>query len=377
MKSITGLLTIAALIAMPAVASAAVCADIAPAATAAPASGSEKCAAAIAKAGSSFVKAKMKAEIKCIAKTGTEDPTACPTAKDAAKVQKAVVKAQDGVAKACDAAAISGLPSSVNAVSGGVIASCMLSQHNVDTAMIIGESVGPATSWKGGKDRAKCGAAVNKAATSYVTGYMKTANKCMADQAKAGTPGDLSPICIGSWSGGVFVAPTDAKTADKLAKLLAKTEGGIQKKCGDNPIAAVQIKSLFGCRDAVTVDDLKNCVVCTNFGYIADMLEQQYAETGIYATGTLQDAVDAAVFGDKILLPADATYMEEVVISTDGISLVGCGGASDNRPQVTAVPAATGNGITSTGVSDLLFQSIKMVGQESNGIFSAVGDNLV
>jgi parallel beta-helix repeat protein len=44
---------------------------------------------------------------------------------------------------------------------------------------------------------------------------------------------------------------------------------------------------------------------------------------------------------------------------------------------VTAVPAATGNGITSTGVTDLLFQSIKMVGQESNGIFSAVGDNLV
>jgi parallel beta-helix repeat protein len=213
---------------------------------------------------------------------------------------------------------------------------------------------------------------VSGAANKFVKSVLKSVNKCVDGQTKAGTPGNLGAICIGSWTGGIFTAPTDAKAADGIGKATVKAEDSIQKSCGDDPIAAARIEELFACEGAQTADDLKNCVVCNNWGSLLNVVDQQYSETGSFvATGpdALQDAVDAAVAGGKLLI-GSGDYEEEVVVATDNLQLVGCGGATDERPTITppALPV-TNRGIFSANTDGVLYQSLEPNGHASDGIF--------
>jgi hypothetical protein len=87
------------------------------------------------------------------------------------------------------------------------------------------------------------------------------------------------------------------------------------------------------------------------------------------ATSDLQAAIDAAAVGDKLLLmPGD--YEQRLVVSTDGLALVGCGAARGDRPRLIAPPGTTsGSGIFAAGVDGLHFQSLEVIGWPDNGIF--------
>ncbi|HEY8514767.1 MAG TPA: parallel beta-helix domain-containing protein [Candidatus Binatia bacterium] len=357
----------------PTAALAAVCTDRTPAPITSVAPTARKCQETIASEGAKFLRAKLKTLSAC--RVNKKVPTgSCPTAKDVEKIEKAAAQATAKIAKACgDDAAQAGLTSSYATLTDPApIASCMLSQHNVIGEWIVANANGATTEpWPGtGKERANCIKELNKTAWQVADLALKHASNCIKTQMKKGAGGDLAPVCVGSFSGGNYVPPTDTKTAAKMTKLFAQIEGKIAKKCG--PVASLgQLETLFACPGAKSVADLQNCVVCNGFGGAVDALEQQYSETGkfvAHGTGAIQAAVDAASPGDKLLI-ASGTYAEEVLIQTHGLKLVGCGGATNDRPRIVPPsPEVAGRAIRANGVDDLLFQSLETFGQANDGI---------
>jgi len=367
------LLSALAALVIPEAAQAVVCADRTPAAITTVAPAALKCQEKIALEGAKFLKAKMKALSAC--RVNKKVATGgCPTAKDTDKIEKAAATAAANIAKACgDDPAQAGLTSSYASLTDPApISSCMLSQHNVVGEWIVANSNGATTEvWPGtGKDRENCIREINKTAWQVADLTLKHTNNCVKAQMKAGTAGDLAPICVGSFSGGSYVLPTDTKTADKITKLFTKIEGKIAKKCAP-VVTANQIDTLFACPGASSVADLQACVICNGFGGSADALAQQYSENGDFVAnglGAIQTAVDAAAANDKLLI-ASGTYAEEVLITTNGLQIVGCGGATDDRPRIVPpAPEVSGRGFRANGVDGLVFQSLYTFGQANDGI---------
>lgn len=365
------------------------CPERSPAAIAAVAAQSRKCQSTIAKEGGKYMTAKLKALGSCKVKRAAGS---CPDAKTTEKIDKARNKSVAKITAACaDDAVQAGLASSYASLTDDtVLSSCTLSQHSVSAELLSAISNGamaeewPATS----KDRGKCLKELSKAAVKFFSSAQKTATKCIAKATKAGIAGDLAQVCVGSFdSGESFVAPTDTKTADKQAKLLLKTEQSIAKKCAASE-SLDEIKSIFACPGSASVADLQRCIACAGWDAVFDAIEQQHAESGVFVAhgpGALQLAVGTgtvqatALAGTKFLIEP-GTYQEEVTIHQggDGIALVGCGAASDNRPRIIPpVSESTGRGIQATSVNGLVFQSLDFFNQANDHIRVTLGNDIV
>lgn len=388
---IRGALAIALAVTLAPAAEAAVsCSARTPAAITLAAANSQKCQDTIAKAGGKFLKIKMKTLAKC----KLAGPAgSCPTVKDQDKITKAADKAAAAIAKECGGDAVqAGLSSSYAAeTDDAVISSCMLSQHNVVGELVSAVTHGATTeAWIGtGVERAECVEELSKSGIKFVTKALKNASKCLAGQAKLGTPGNLAPVCLGAFTGtaAAMVAPSDEKTAGKQAKLQEKTEAAISDACtaaeglGD-------IATLFACPGAETVEDLQACVVCTGWNAVFDLVEQQFAESGEFVAngpGALQaavgvDGIEATANAGKKFLIDSGDYQEEVQIFAggDGMQLVGCGSATNARPRIIPPPVeSSGRGIRAANVDGLLFQSIDFFDQASDHIFVAAAQGVV
>ncbi len=391
MTGIRGAFVIAGalLLLAPAAGAAVSCPARTPAAITLAADGSQKCQATIAKEGTKFLKAKLKILAKCKLKNPAGS---CPTVADQGKIQAAANKAAGKIGSACgDDAVQAGLSSSyANETDDNVISSCLLSQHNVVGEGYSAVAHGATTeAWVGtGKERAGCVKALSKASVKFATKALATATKCLATQAKLGTAGDLAPVCLGAFTGtaAAMVLPTDAKTATKQTKLQAKIEDAIAKKCGPAETLG-EIATIFACPGASTVAELQACIVCNGWTAVFDAVEQQFAETGEFVAhgpGALQLAVgtgtaQAAANAGKKLLIESGDYQEEVQIHTggDGMQLVGCGGATDDRPRI--IPPAvqvSGRGISAANVDGLLFQSLDFFDQNNDHIFVASAEGV-
>src|SRR5262249_40214125 len=144
------------------------------------------------------------------------------------------------------------------------------------------------------------------------------------------------------------------------------------------------VPSIYACPGSSTVDDLKACVECETWDRTLDFLAAQYSETGTFVAngaGALQNAINAAAPNAKLLL-GSGTYMEQVSITSnthDGTRVVGCGGASGDRPNLKR-PGGPGpylNGIFAANVNGLLFQSMDVTGGwDENGIFVTGADGI-
>jgi parallel beta-helix repeat protein len=355
------------------------CPDRSPAQILGVPSGSQKCQDAMVKAGTKYLKALQIALGKCKLKqpTGT-----CPDQKAQDKIDKAVLKAEEAIAKQCAPdAAQAGLSSAyASRTDDAIISSCMLSQHSVEGRLVSAVSHGASTEvWPGtGKEREKCIKELSKSGTKLLDKVLKNANSCLKKQSKAGTAGDLAPICVGSLSAGDLVAPSDSKTASKQDKAIEKTEGKIAKSCGD---PAVNIPTLFACPGAETVADLQDCIRCTALTAMMAVVENQHSENGQFVhvglavgtTGALQVGINSGTAGTKLLVES-GDYQEEAVVppGSDGMAIVGCGAHKDERPRVIPpAPQTTGRGIQAAGVDGLLFQSLDFFDQDSDHIFVA------
>ncbi len=385
--------TIAATLLAPAVALAAIsCPDRAPAAIGTSLDPTVvKCQLTIAKVTSKFVQTKLQTMAKCHLK---QPAGACPMLKDTQKIEKDAIKAADAIAKDCGADAVqSALPSSYSSLTDeGVISSCTLSQNNATAGVLDGILHGVSTTFPGQPNtRAKCVQTISKAGTKYAIAALAIVNKCLASQMKDGTLGNLSPICVGSYSGGAFVPPTDPDAADGLAKLATKTQDSLAKDCspGEGGFGAGFIHSIFACQGPVTAADVQQCVICGGEDAVMSLVSAQQGETGTFVAngpvGALQAAVDGAAPNTKFLI-GSGTYAEQVLLpyTTDGLQFVGCGGATNNRPKIVppSGPGPFANGFTNTctsfdpiiteacidGVDNLLFQSLEVGAFDENGI---------
>jgi parallel beta-helix repeat protein len=259
-----------------------------------------------------------------------------------------------------------------------VIPSCVLGQHNATSDVLIGIIDGIGGTPRITTSRTACAKEVDKQGNKIVSKALKLMSKCIDKQMKAGTVGDLSPICVGSHSTGTYTPPSDTKTADKIDTLIGKAEDGIDDKCSglglEGPIGT--IADMFACPDAETTEDVKDCLRLAGqdgiWSYIYEILAQQYSEAATNVTngpGNIGAAVAAASDGDKLLIePGD--YAEEIAITTDNLSLVGCGGASGNRPRIIPDGGPTDtNGVFAANVDGLHFQSLELFDWDENGIF--------
>ncbi len=363
---------------------AATCPDRAPAAITSPLTDAGRaCQNEIAKSALSYLKTQLKTDTKCMA-AGV--PGACPSAKDTEKKQKAALKASDKVVKACTGA-LADLASSysTNGVSDPAdVASCTLSQNNAEGRLLAYKVNGTPGILKSNKDGDKCIKTLNSAGTKYALSAMQTINKCLAAAIKAGVAGDLSESCVGQWSGGSFTAPTNPKAADGLSKALAKLDSSIVKACG--PVTPAIRSGIFACPGAVSDADYVNCIACGAWDSTLDILAAQYSETGTFVAhgaNALQTAVDTAPAGAKLLIES-GLYQEDVSMTDNsadgGTQFVGCGGASEDRPQLQP-PTIGGpylNGVFAAGVDGLVFQSLDVSGGwEENGIFVTGADGVV
>jgi parallel beta-helix repeat protein len=377
MKALSSVLALGAVasLAFAAASSAASCPDKAPTAITAPGSDAGRaCQNAIAKAALGFVKSQLKTEAKCMS---AQKPGACPNDKDTAKIQKAAIKAQDQVVKACGGGALAGLTSSYSAVADPLdVASCTLSQNNVEGRLIAFKVNGTPGVLRSEKSRDKCVKTLNSAGVKYALSVQQSINKCLASQIKAGAGGNLSAVCIGQYSGGVFTPPSDVKTSEALAKNVTKLEASIAKAC--DSVNAFNRESIFACPGATSTADLQNCIACGTWDSTLDILAAQYSETGTLVTegaDALQNAVDAAAPNAKLLIQS-GLYQEDVSITDDslhgGTKFSGCGGASGDRPKIQP-PTVGGpflNGVFAAGVNGLVFQSLEVSGGwDENGIF--------
>lgn len=377
------------------------------------AAGAAGCQAAISKNVGKFAKSVIKTRGKCLSKGIADD---CPNAKDDAKVAKAAVKAAEGIAKKCDTAGIADLGSSYGAqgATATQIGECATSQVSALAAIFLGMTHGAAAEFGAGTgtpdegdDRDACEAAVEKNAIKLQSGLLKTVSKCIDKANKKGEP--IAGCTLGTDGSTVSDLGSDAKIAEKLQKSLDKTTAAINKSCGG--LSEYQVSAIFACADATTTAELVECALCTSAESSIDFLEAIYNETGtlVDSVGGLQNAVDAAAAGDKLLL-LPGNYEEEVTIAAgvcvggaddgnpcldeegddaecavggecisihDGLQLVGCGAGSGNRPNITP-PGGTGDdGITAIGVDGLVLQSLRLEGWTNNGAFTSNSNDIV
>jgi parallel beta-helix repeat protein len=354
------------------------CPDRAPDPITAPTAAGEKCQQAIAKEGAKFLKSKTSTLSKCLLKSA---PGTCPTAADTAKIEQAAQKSTDKIAKACgDDAAQAGLSTSYNTLTDdAAISSCMLSQHNAISQLLVLNATGISTEdWPGpgtdNKARAKCVSQVAKTGVAIGLDILAAQNKCIANQIKQGVAGDLGPICVGSIASGNVVLPSDAKTADKVGKILSSAESNIQKKCGAGE--GSWLPTVFACDGAATSAELFACLRCRGYQGAVSFVEQQYGERGTLVENgpdAIQTAVDAATPGTKLLIePGD--YPDSTTVLAGDLQFVGCGGATNDRPRIAKSPTCVdpdcNRGIfASNGVDDLLFQSLEVDDWDGDGIF--------
>src|SRR6185369_2695465 len=137
----------------------------------------------------------------------------------------------------------------------------------------------------------------------YALGALAVINKCVAAQLKAGTAGNLAAVCVGGFSGGSFVQPSDPKVGPKLQTLIDKAEASVDKAC--TPLTSFAIKSLPICGGVTSVADIKNCLVCEGWDSTLDIVKAQYSETGTFVANganAIQNAVDASGPGAKLLV---------------------------------------------------------------------------
>ena len=366
------------LVCAPALAgSAPTCPDRVPKAISAPSQAAGACQKAIAKEGAKFLKTKTSALSKCLLGSA---PGACPSAADVAKVEEAALKATGKISNACgDDAAQAALASSYNTLTDEAqISSCTLSQENAIADVLVLNATGVSTEDFPGVDnkaRGKCIAEASKTGIKLALDMLANSRKCLDKQIKAGTAGDLSPVCIGSYQNGSFVLPSDAKTAQKLDKLVGSAEGKISSKCDAG--ASTWLPSVFACDGADTAGELASCLVCQGFHSAVGFAEQQYGEDGSFVApgvNAIEDAVNAASAGAKLLIES-GDYRERATLEQQGLQLVGCGGATNDRPRLVrpdtcADPADCGRGLFASDLDDLLFQSLEVVNWDGDGIFA-------
>ena len=134
-----------------------------------------------------------------------------------------------------------------------MISSCVLSQHNAIRGPSRAErdrhlDRGLAAPGIDNKARSKCIARGVEDRHRPRPRHPRGASKCIDKQIKAGTAGDLAPICVGSIAAGQLRPAERREDRLKIGKLLSSAQSRIQKKCGAGE--GSWLPSVFACDGA-------------------------------------------------------------------------------------------------------------------------------
>lgn len=237
------------------------------------------CQAAIAKAGTTYLKKDLKAVRACLAdaqaSTTSGDAiaacvgsaTASPSdASTAQAIATAQAKASAYLQAKCSDAAVAALDACAETVSD--LAICFLSRHRQSVVDVIAAEYG-ALQPSENKGEQKCQKAIGGAAARYFLAHLRATQKCLLRRSADATALDGVALCIGGIVGGEFIAPLDPKVADTTANAAAKLMEKIDGKCDDAQIAA-----LAGC--GADQASALGCVLCSHRTAVFDLIGDEF-----------------------------------------------------------------------------------------------------
>jgi hypothetical protein len=194
---------------------------------------------------------------------------------------------------------------------------------------------------------AACQKAIGKAVAKFFKARVKASQKCLGSLAAGKLGGDPVGLCIGGLVNGVDTAPSEPKTAAKIAKAKAKLDTAFDKSCG--------FGSEYAALDTCAADTTPNVAACTATGAggaAANVLRQAYGSLGA-ATPTSARKCQKAVGGAaaKYVLAvakAQGACLDEINDGLAGNPQAVCLGSLDDVGGV-ALPS---DPKTSAGIDD-------------------------
>ena len=243
----------------------------------------QTCQKTIAKAGFVYIKKSHKAVQKCLnnlqkGKIVGDPVDLCrgamnlgiftpPTdAKTADKVAKADAKARLLIDKKCTDPIVANLDSCAADVSG--LKDCMIEDAWTASDDLIQVEYGTLIPTVD-SDEQKCQKTIANEAGKFATKALKFIQKCLDKRNKDGVAGDAAALCIGSVVAGAYVPPTDAKTAEKLAKLETKLTTKVPLKC-----TTTQLSALDSC--ALSPSAEVDCLLCSHRESVINTVATHY-----------------------------------------------------------------------------------------------------
>jgi parallel beta-helix repeat protein len=338
------------------------------------------CQQAIAKAGATYAKSRLKAVQKCLRSIQrgklTGDPvTICrgttgvpPTdPKTAASVTKAATKAQGAMARDCDDTSVTAVQTCSATVAG---LGCVIDDHAAQVDAMIAAEFGAVTvvSDKGAQ---KCQGTIGNESGKLVQAQLRALKTCLdARSAACGGPGPRIRCLAPSPSG----PPEEQALLTAYAAAEAQFREKLQKKCTDAATAP-----LATCADTAT--GLQDCLICAHRNATELYVGPAYRSVRVAnATTSLQSVADAAETEDTILV-APGTYNQEMELKDSGLLVRGIKTCDTGaRPLVLPPTPTTQDGIHYCGshlpgctdlADDVTLQSLEVDNFKENDVYAA------
>jgi parallel beta-helix repeat protein len=357
-----------------------------------------KCQSGVGRAGSVYVKLRMKAVQRCLAKIQSGDlagdpvtvcrgtPGVPPTDQTTAdKIANAEGRVASILAGKCSDPVVAGLGLCAPTVAG--LSTCLVDDHFARTDAAIEAEYG--TVVVGNAQEQECQAAIGKWAGKYLSAREKAIAKCFDTRNKrvCGTDDPL-PNCLNPSLDG---PPAESAAAKKIARALDKMTVKIPEVCADS-----ELTGLDACGTAN--GPLADCLTCSHDNAAALLVAGEYqAVHAAQPSGpSLQSIADAANDGDTIFLEPGTYLGQTMLLKDSNLSLIGiktCDTGArailENDPM-----APQANGITSCGslttcaapdpmdpdqdhaADNLLFQGFEVNNYDNNDIFTGGADGV-
>jgi parallel beta-helix repeat protein len=348
-----------------------------------------RCQQGIGRAGSVYVRIKMKAVQRCLNKIQSGDlsgdpvtvcrgtPGVPPTDQTTAdKVARAEGKIADIVAAKCSDPIVASLDLCASTVTG--VVTCLAADHWARTDAAIEEEYG--TVVVGNAQEQDCQAAVAKEAGKYLNARAKAIARCLDTRNKrvCGTT-DPVPNCINPSLTG---PRAESSAAKKIQRASDKMVQKIGEACMDS-----EVSGLDACASTVTA--LDDCLFCSHNNAAALLVAGEYqAVHAATPTGpSLQSIADAADDGDTIFIEPGTYLGQTMELKDSNLSVIGIKTCdTDTRPLIVNDSGSPQpNGIISCGskssgctdiADNLLLQSLEVNDFEANDVLTVGADGI-